>query len=372
MKMINYDKEEFENYKNDLRMIGALSLLFADSEIPMLDYRVPENLYCMSFGATNLARSCVTADAKLGDTGIGIKTFLEQNKKTWQKIAEFDKKSNLYNELNPKEKIVKIAELRNERITSTMNIYGLTNMIYHCVIRNKNGFHFHEEPMDLIDIDKIKNVREVKNTIFFEDGKHEYSFNKTKSTLLKRFYIDEYFDDVEVIIAQNPIELLKGSFANIVTMTENETIVMPLYSVKGGIKIVPPKSGLNQWNAGGRTRNINEVYIPFPAELRKKYNNFFPDRDTCFDVKLPSGRNISMKVCQDKGKAIMSNPNKELGEWILREVLQLQEKELVTYEKLASLGIDSVAFEKDKKGNYSLDFRKIDLEDGDDTENINP
>lgn len=363
MKIISYDKDKFNNYKNDLKMIGSLSLLFASSDVPMLDYRVPENLYCMSFGATNLARSCVTADAKLGDVGIGIKTFLEQNKKTWQKIAEFDKKSDSYNDLNPKDKIIKIAELRNERIISTMNIYGLNSMIYHCVIRNKNGFYFHEEPMELIDIENIKNVKENKNTIFFEDGKHEYSFNKTKSTLLKRFYTDEYFDHVEVVIAENPIELLRNSFADIITLTENETIVMPLYSVKNGIKFVPPKSGLNQWNASGRKRNINEVYIPFPAKLRKKYLNFFPDRNTCFDVTLPSGKIISMKVCQDEGKAIMSNPNKELGEWILREVLQLEENELVTYEKLSSLGIDSVAFEKDNEGKYSLDFRKILLDD---------
>lgn len=363
MKIINYNTEEFNNYKIDLKMIGSLSLLFANGDVPMLDYRIPENLYCMSFGATNLARSCVTADAKLGNVGIGIKTFLEQNKKTWQKIAEFDKKSDSYSDLDPKEKIIKIAELRNERIISTMNIYRLDSMIYHCVIRNKNGFHFYEEPMELIDIKNIKNVREIKNTIFFEDGKHEYSFNKTKSTLLKRFYTNEYFDNIEVVIAQNPIELLRNSFASIVTLTENETIVMPLYSVKDGIKFVPQRSGLNQWNAGGRARNVNEVYIPFPAKLRKKYAGFFPDKDTCFDVTLPSGKIISMKVCQQDGKAIMSNPNKELGEWILREVLQLEEQELVTYEKLASLGIDSVSFEKDNDGKYSLDFRKIILDD---------
>lgn len=363
MKLIDYDKNKFESYKKDLQMVGSLSLLFADSDIPMLDYRVPENLYCMSLDATNLARSCVTADAKLGDIGIGIKTFLEQNKKTWQKIAEFDKKSDIYNELSIEEKVKKIAELRNERIISTMNIYGLKKMIYHCVVRNKEGFHFYEEEMDLIDVSKIKNIKEVRNSIYFEDGKHEYSFNKTKSTLLKRFYTESYFDSIDVVIAQNPLELLRDSFASIVSITEKETIVMPLYSVKNGIKIVPPRSGLNQWNARGRKRNINEVYIPFPAELREKYNSFFPDRNHCFDVTLPSGRIISMKVCQDKGKAIMSNPNKELGEWILREVLQLEEKELATYEKLSALGIDSVAFEKDESGNYSLDFRKIELEE---------
>ncbi len=361
MQIINYDKNELENYKNDLKMIGSLSLLFADNEIPMLDYRVPENIYCMSFNANNLARSCVTADAKLGDIGIGIKTFLEGNKKTWQKIAEFDKSSSEYNELSVKEKVIKISNLRNERILSTMSIYGLKSLIYHCVIRNKEGFHFYEEEMNLIDINNIKNIKVVKNSIYFEDGKHEYTFNTTKSTLLKRFYTNNYFDSIKVEIAQNPIELLRNSFANLVTITENKTVVIPLYSVNKGIKFVPAKSGLNQWNAGGRKRGVNEVYIPFPAKLRKKYSDFFPDRNNSFEVNLPSGKVISMKVCQDDGKAIMSNPNSELGEWILREVLRLEENELVTYDTLASLGIDSVIFEKNHDGVYNLDFQKIDL-----------
>jgi len=31
------------------------------------------------------------------------------------------------------------------------------------------------------------------------------------------------------------------------------------------------KSGLNQWNARGRDRNPNEVYIPIPAEIHKNF-----------------------------------------------------------------------------------------------------
>lgn len=38
MKIINYDEEKFNNYKNDLKMIGSLSLLFASGDVPMLDY----------------------------------------------------------------------------------------------------------------------------------------------------------------------------------------------------------------------------------------------------------------------------------------------------------------------------------------------
>ena len=80
------------------------------------------------------------------------------------------------------------------------------------------------------------------------------------------------------------------------------------------------------------------MYIPYPATIRKEHLDFFPPREQCFDVRLPSGKIISMKVCQDGGKAIMSNPNKALGEWILREVLRLDELELLTYDKLLELG----------------------------------
>ena len=35
------------------------------------------------------------------------------------------------------------------------------------------------------------------------------------------------------------------------------------------------KSGLNQWNAGGRPRHSDEVYIPIPSEIHKNFQGFF-------------------------------------------------------------------------------------------------
>jgi hypothetical protein len=55
---------------------------------------------------------------------------------------------------------------------------------------------------------------------------------------------------------------------------------------------------------------------------------------------------MQSKVCQDGEKALMSYSNKELGEWILRDILELREGELLTYEKLALLGVDSVRIDK--------------------------
>ena len=52
----------------------------------------------------------------------------------------------------------------------------------------------------------------------------------------------------------------------------------------------------------------------------------------------------------------MSNPNKDLGHWILRDVLQLKEGQLATKELLSELGIDSVIVTKDDSNNYSIDF----------------
>lgn len=364
MKLINYDSKSFSEYKSNLQLIGSLSLLFSESDDPYLDYRVPEKLYCDSFGAEDLSRRCVTADAKLGTIGVGIKTFTEGNKKSIQKIAEFNKARKSYSGLHGIDKVRKIAELRNERIISTISTYGLKSMIYHCIVRNKEGFHFYEEPMEEIDITNLKILTDTETSIIFTDGRHEYNFNISKSVLQKKFTIEEYFDNISVEVAKNPFDVLKKGIGSLVTITENDIAIIPLYSYKKGIKFVFEKSGLNQWNASeeNRPRKPNEIYIPFNGEIKDKYKDFFPDKNTPFEVTLPSGEIMSMKMCQgndDIGKAIMSNPNSALGEWILREVLRLEENELLTYDKLAEIGIESVSFEKDDVNNYKVDFIKI-------------
>ncbi len=137
-----------------------------------------------------------------------------------------------------------------------------------------------------------------------------------------------------------------------------ERIVVPLYSFKKGEKTVFPKSGLNIWNAAGRKRNTDEVYIPFPAEIRTTFENFFPNRKTPFNVQLPDGKIISMKVSQDNGKALTSNPNRVLGKWILRDILNIPYNKLLTYDMLLAIGIDAVVFEK-IDGTYRLDFVEV-------------
>ncbi len=107
-----------------------------------------------------------------------------------------------------------------------------------------------------------------------------------------------------------------------------------------------PASGLNHWNAKGRKRSEDECYIPFPAVVRNRYPNFFPSKGIEFKLRLPNGEILSVKICQEGGKALMSNPNEALGKWILRDVLRIKPGETVTIEDLDRLDIDSVRIDK--------------------------
>jgi hypothetical protein len=55
----------------------------------------------------------------------------------------------------------------------------------------------------------------------------------------------------------------------------------------------------------------------------------------------------------------MSNPNKVLGKWLLRDVFEMPERELLTYDMLERFGVDSVIFTKNHNGDYSIDFAEI-------------
>ena len=352
--------EDIKEYQNFLKVIGALSNLFSESTVPYLYYRIAEKVFCRAFSAYDLSRSDVSVDAKKECLGIGIKTFLAGNYKTFQKVTEFgsnDRK--LYESLSIEKKVFKIAEIRNERIDFTQRVHDIKSSIYHCIIRNNNLFSIFEENMNFIDIDSIKNIKERKGSIFFNDDKEEYSFLLSKNTLTKRFNTNHFLEQFEVKILDNPLDILinclKKEESLLFSTHSTETIFLPLY---GNNHQVYPKSGLNQWNAGGRKRDHNEVYIPIPRIIYDKYPNFFPNRETPFDLKLPNGTIMKSKICQDGGKALMSQSNKELGKWILRDVLQLSEGELLTYNKLQILGIDSVRIDKINNFSYEINFAK--------------
>jgi hypothetical protein len=359
-------------YKLMLRDLGSLSNIFSDSDVPYLAYRATENIFCEAFNADNLSRSDCSADAAKDGIGFGIKTFLEGNGNTMQKVAEFNRDSSLYKNIaTPKEMIEKVAELRNERISSTKRIHGLNSLIYHYITRSSGKIRVFECDMDEVNIKSINITKVSESSIHFTDKINEYSFNISKSTLFKRFKSINLLLEFEVEIIKDPYTLLSELMASrkekervegqkiiIETKKEKEYIYLPLFSEKGG-RHVPLKSGLNQWNASGRKRNSDEVYIPVPSLIKNKFSGFFPKRDTAFELILPDGKQITAKICQSGDKALMSNPNTDLGEWLLRQVMNLKEEELLTYDMLRKMDIDSVIIYKEKKGRYSINFKEV-------------
>jgi hypothetical protein len=89
-----------DEYQEFLKIAGCLSNLFSDSAVPYLYYRVAEKVFCRAFGAEDLSRSDVSADAKKDNIGIGLKTFLQGNNKTFQKVAEFNSDRPLWHKLH--------------------------------------------------------------------------------------------------------------------------------------------------------------------------------------------------------------------------------------------------------------------------------
>lgn len=362
-------KSSQESYVRLLQIVGSLSNLFSESDIPYLYYRVAENIFCRAFDANNYSRADTSVDAGKNSLGFGLKTFIYKPKgQCYEKIAEFNKDRSRYKDINDLQKLIKvISNLRNKRIDFAKNSYGLNQIIYHCVVRQAGFFILFEEEMNIIDIDNINDVKEKNNTIYFNDQVNEYSFNLSKSTLFKKFIINDQLHRFEVNKIEDPFTVLEKIYNDsqesqeilIDNQRSFQFVILPLYSTKILPKNVPEKSGLNQWNAGGRLRHNKEVYIPIPKWIHKKFPNFFPPRDVSFQLKLPDNKVLSAKVCQDDSKALMSNPNKDLGEWLIDKVLQLPSSQIVTYEMLESIGIDCVEVRKIDDDYFEINFKEL-------------
>lgn len=362
MFLQNQPQKLKEHYFKLLKIMGALSNIYSDSSVPYLYYRGHENAFCKAFEADNLSRSDFSADAGKDGIGIGLKTFINQTGNTSQKVAEFNKsrQSFIKYEGDPKKLAQIISEMRNKRIEATKSVFGLKKMIYHCVTRSEKQFFIFEEEMNLINIPNIKIIDSDSKKVAFSDGIHEYKFVFSKSTLYKRFSTKNPVA-LDIAIFEDPFDVLDKALNGRIAQPEKvlTTVFLPLYSNRGG-KNVPERSGLNQWNAAGRPRKNKEVYIPIPLWIHHKFPGFFPSNETSFNLHLPNKKVLNASICQQGGKALMSNPNTDLGDWLIDEVLKIQEGKIVTYKDLEEIGVDSVSITKIDEQNYAINFKAID------------
>jgi hypothetical protein len=268
------------------------------------------------------------------------------------------------------------------------------------LVRTNGGAIIHEEPYQLVNIDGIKPtdirgneipefVTDAGGHTYFSDGKSNYCFNRSKNVLYKKFDLSlfnnseviplEIFDDIlerilrwtNLGISKTSIELPTKNFIeqDPELIAGKDYVVLPLYGTSYKEKEVQPRSGINQWNAGGRERQFGEAYISIPIIIHQKYPDFFPERDQNFRVKLPNGKIISAKVCQDNNKALMSDPNTDLCDWLYNiidltreeSIKRFIEKRPYTYQDLKKVGKDSVKVIKVPNKDYQYELETTDL-----------
>ena len=357
------DIENRGQYIKLLSAVAKLSGLFSESSIPFVNYRVAENIFCKSFRADNLSRSDTAYDASYNSIGFGLKTFRCPTNASTEKVAEFNSLSRELSNFNGKELALELAKYRNKRIDLANRLYNVNSSLYHIVARKDNELILFETDYDKIDINSINSVKKSDASLEFKDGKNLYRYNYSKSTLFRKFYIPEQAYHVPIDIIEDPYNLLLELFENKDLKSAKDKlirgqnyIVLPLYSIKNKEKIVFDKSGLNQWNAGGRRRDFGEVYIRIPKIIHTYFPDFFAEKGKLFELKIPTGEKFSAKVCQANSKALMTNPNKALSDWLLRKIFQVKEGELLTIKKMNELGFDSVIIEKIDENNYKIDI----------------
>lgn len=407
-----------DRYTELLRAVASLSRLYSDNEKAYLDSRFVEKLFIYTSGAKDLSRKDNSFDALLGSAGVGIKTFgiTNANSKKTEKIAEFTTLASqgAFNGLSQEELAFRSAEIRNARVKTDAAEYGINidTSFYHCLLRTNKGAIIHEEPYSYINISKIKpvdpnsfkEINEFPTGVgfpYFSDGTNIYSYNTSKNVLFKRFDISKGLNSnlIPLLIQEGIFEKLliwfRGSSNNNISKVQQEfatyniagrspqflsEVVLPLYSLRESkskskrlgrsVKVVAEKSGINQWNAGGRDRKFGEAYIPIPRIIHEKYPSFFPPKDQTFALKLPNGKTVSAKICQENGKALMSNPNHLICEWLFNSIdpnfsekeymERLNQHKFYTYEDLEFAGKDAVKVSKLNNTDFEIEFMPLD------------
>lgn len=382
-KFLDKEKKEYIEF---LKIFGALSGLFKDNQQganarkPYLYYRNHEQLFARVFDVEDLTRKDSAFDAlanwKGNRVGIGLKTWIHTKDLTYQKVAEFNKLAPIEIEPiikngSPEQVIRKVSELRNDRIMLDKRLHGTDREVYHFITRDNDVMNIIETKYDLIDIDSLELIKSDGKTYAFRDKFHKYKFYKSKSVLLEEFDASqgEIIEKIPIEQYDDPFELIK--MINIPKNTKeiiNEEIYLPLYQDKKEGRVVSNCSGINIRHSKPKSKGSSTPRPEYEIEVRVNkwihhvFPNFFGlnalDEDQVknsklndFDLMLPDERVLRGRIKQQNGKSLQTNPQGALGEWILKDVLGLENREVVTWELLDRLGIDSLKITKlnDKK-----------------------
>lgn len=380
-----FSEIEKQEYIKFLKIFGALSALFKDTtegsnaHKPYLYYRNHEQLFARVFSVEDLTRKDGAFDMLLHYNskriGIGLKTWIHTNDITFQKVAEFNKASSQINYDNPEEAIRKVAELRNDRLKLGQRLYNTTKDVYHFITRDDNVMNIVESNYDLIDIESVQLLKNNDKTYEFKDKYNNYKFYRSKSVLLKEFNAThgEIIEKIDIKQFDDPFKLLEMiQIQKTVEVPIKQEIYLPLYQDKKEGMIVTSSSGVNIRHGKSKTKGTDRPRPEYEIEVRIStwihhiFPNFFglnafDENDiknielNNFNLILPDDRILVGRIKQSNGKSLQTNPQGALGEWILKDVLGLTNREeIVSEELLDRLGIDSLKITKINDKNFKI------------------
>lgn len=390
-----FNKEEQNEYIEFLKIFGALSGLFKDNQEgsnakkPYLYYRNHEQLFVRVFSVEDLTRkdSAFDALAKFNDmrVGIGLKTWIHTKDKTYQKVAEFNKLApTIINPLIQSKKsyevIKAVSNLRNERILLDKRLHNTDKEVYHYITRDDNSMNIVESNYELIDIDSLELIKEDGKTYTFKDKFNNYKFYTSKSVLLKEFNAEDIqiISKIDIEQFDDPFELIKMIELPKKLEKSNikEEIYLPLYQDKKEGKVVSERSGINMRHSSSKVKGKNIPRPEYEIEVRvsKWIHHLFPNffgidalneddikntKLNDFDLVLPDDRVLRGRIKQQGGKSLQTNPQGDLGKWILKDVLGLENREVVTMQYLETLGIDSLKITKENEKTFRVTVAPI-------------
>lgn len=390
------NKEKQEKYIKRITILGVLSGLFKgldgeNGKKPYLHYRNHEISFIDSFEVQGITRkdSAFDAIARINgkSIGIGLKTWIHNSDFSNQKVAEFNKKSKelrvLFDSGRDIELINRVSELRNARIDDDKRLYETEEDIYHFVTRDNGCFYIIESNYEKIDLKNINNINKSDTSISFNDGKNNYIFNMSKSTLFKKFDAskNERILTIKIDIHDDPFFILenvfnpklKPSILEFPVSTEPKNnikenfIVLPLYNDDN--YLVNERSAFNASMGSSKIKGSNkprpeyEAYAHIPIYIHYLYPYFFGfnalDREarnnSNFKLHLPNGEIIVAKITQDGGKSLQTNPQSILGKWLLFSIFGLKPYEMLTRDIIDEKEIDSIKVTKIDDKNFKVD-----------------
>lgn len=414
-----YNENEKKEYIKYLKIYGSLSNLFFQkkvSQIPYLDSKFQETIFSKVFRAESVDIGNTPHDVLSiinGERiGIGLKTWMN-SRPSFQKVMQLKRykiEIDAVKSLNNDELLaLKLSTIKNEKLLQDYIRLGLSEdkNIYHYITRDKGKFTLNETSYKMIDLNKITNFKRTDSSFIWEDGEKIYKYTYADSQIWQRFSSNDkdtkVLTEIPIEIMEDPFQFLIQSYDKIYHLSKSnseEYIVayLPLYSYRS--KKVELKSGLNAWNSSPKNINSNlprpdrEIYLPIPIEFHKRYPSFFTenifekiykrnqlkkdkektkgnDFEVRFKVVLPNGDILPCLITADNMKQFQSGGylynsfkrygQSDLGNWILNDVLNLENRQIVTMDWLRKKGTDSIKIWR-KINDYStfyIDFAPV-------------